>query len=56
MVISWKHRVIDVPSTIETDGGLQCNLCSYVLGFKSTFVFLKSNILYINGYNSGDPT
>ena len=39
-----------MPSAIETDGGLQCNLCFDVLGFKSSLVLLKSDILYVNDF------
>jgi hypothetical protein len=40
--------VIDVSSTIESDGGLQRNLCFDVFRFKRRFVFLESGILYVN--------
>ena len=45
--------MIDMPSTIETDGRLQSNLCFHILGFKSRFVFLKRNILVVSQLREG---
>ena len=41
--------MIDVSSTIESDGRLQCNLCFDIVRFKRRFIFLESDILHVNG-------